>query len=175
MIEEKKFKWYLGSLFDPFKPMLAPNDGWKLFFPDSGAKWFPTRGHMPMFEQNLKKVIFLVPFLPFLAHFLVRMGPNGPKLFFSELSRQMISNEGSHAHVWSESQKMVLLVPKWVIGPKKSQKMTFFKKWKKRPGEIFQPSGKHKKIIFKTIQGLKNPPRRFCPRTDGRTDGQPLW
>ena len=97
------------------------------------------------------------------------MGRNGPKLLFSEFWGQMIYNEGSHAYVWTKLEKMIFSVPKWAFGPKKSQKMTFFKKWKKRPQVIFPTSGKHKRIILKTIQGLKNPPQLFCPRTDGRT------
>ena len=32
--------------------MLAPNKGRKLLFPDSGAKWFPTRVHMLMFISS---------------------------------------------------------------------------------------------------------------------------
>ena len=122
--------------------------------------------------RKLQKMIFLVPFWPSLAHFLVQMGQNDPKLFFSEFWGQTISNEGSYAHVWPKLEKMIFSVPKWAFGPKKSQKMTFFKKWKKRPQVIFPTSGKHKRIILKTIQGLKNPPQLFCPRTDGRTDGQ---
>ena len=52
-------------------------------------------------------------FLPFWAHFWAQLGQNGPKLFFSWFWGQMISNEGSHAYVWTTCQKRVFLVPKW--------------------------------------------------------------
>ena len=51
------------------------------FFLNSEAKRFPTRGHMPMFEQNLKNGIFG----PFLTLFGLFFGPNGskwPKIIF---------------------------------------------------------------------------------------------
>ena len=49
-------KWYFQSIFDPFWPKwvkMAKN----YFFPDSEAKWFLTRGHMPKFQQIQKMVL----------------------------------------------------------------------------------------------------------------------
>ena len=42
-------------------------------------------------------------FWPFLAHFLAKIGQNGPKLFFSWFWSHTISNEGSHAYVLQNS------------------------------------------------------------------------
>ena len=128
----------------------------------------PNKVTCPCLNKISKNCIFSPCFTLF-GPFLVWRRQNGPKLFSSEFWGQTISNEGSYAYVWKKLQKMVLSVPKRVIGPKKRQKMTSFKKWKKRPQEIFPTSGKHKRIILKTIQWLKSPPQKFCLRTDGRT------
>ena len=39
------------------------------------------------------------------------MGQNGPKLFFHEFWGQTISNEGSHAYVWTKLENMGFSVP----------------------------------------------------------------
>ena len=63
-VKENLKKWYFSSLSVPFRPFLALFWSKRVkmiqnyFFLNSDAKWFPTRGHMPMFEQNLKKWYF---------------------------------------------------------------------------------------------------------------------
>ena len=80
-------KTWKNGIFGPFLTLFGPfivhmgQNGPKLFFLNSDTKWFPTRGHMPMFVQNLKKMIFWSIFDPFRPIF----GPNEskwPKIIF---------------------------------------------------------------------------------------------
>ena len=53
----KKFeKMHLGHFWPLFRPKLVKMTQ-NCFFLASGAKLFPTRGHMPMLEKDSKKCI----------------------------------------------------------------------------------------------------------------------
>ena len=53
MFEKYEKKMYLGPLFGPFLAQIGQNVP-KLFFLDSDAKPFPSRGHMPILNKILK-------------------------------------------------------------------------------------------------------------------------
>ena len=121
--------------------------------------------------SKLEKMVFSVPFWPFLAHFLVQMGQNGPKLFFSEFWGQTISNEGSHAYVWTKPEKMVFLVLFDPFRPKNGAKNQFWAKQKILPLEIptMMPETPIKmgELTLGTLTAGMT-----TARTDGRTDGR---
>ena len=107
MFEQNLKNWYFQSLFDPFAHFVGLN----------GSKWPKIifswilrpndfqRGVARLCLNKTWKYGIFGPFWSFLAHFLVQMCRNGPKLFFSEFCGQMISNEGSYAYVWRKLQK----------------------------------------------------------------------
>ena len=51
MFEKNTKKCFLAPFWPLFLAQIGQNDK-KIFFLDSDAKPFPTRGHMPIFEQN---------------------------------------------------------------------------------------------------------------------------
>ena len=82
------------------------------------------RGQSPVKtpRPELNPTIFSVPkpkiaFWPLFGLFLAQVGQNRHKNIFSLSWDQMISNEGSHAYVWTKLWKLIYSVSKWLVGP----------------------------------------------------------
>ena len=91
----------------------------------------PVKPHH-IFGPKTKNCI-LAPFWPFLA----QVGQNRHKNIFSLSWDQMISNEGSHAYVWTKLEKNDIFGPKMGFRAQKKPKNDFFQKMKETsPGNI---------------------------------------